>query len=423
MTSHIVRSRTLLLSAAALLSGAMSLNAQVPSASAAAFGMGGNFTAAAEGFNAIAWNPAALGLSAPKFSLSLLSTSGFSGLTPVSLSNISAFQGVTIPAATKEAWLQAIGTGIEKGGAEGGISLVALSAGRLGFQLGVSGTGSVNLNQDAAEAILFGNAGRTGTARSMSFAGSNAQGSSFATGAVSIGLPIRQNEAGDVLALGVTGKLIKGIAAGRVMDNGSVVGTSNIDVRFPAIYTDESRVGDAGSGFGVDLGLSWRHENTTASATVRNVVNTFAWNPAAMVSRAGTFTFDGTTSSTSFDVAPYVKAPAGMRASFEAEKLQPEIALGVSRKLASFTVAADARNRFADGIEIGPKMHVGAGAEYTGLSVLRIRGGAAVVSDGFQIAGGLGLRLGRLEIGAGVSSRSRNGGQETGAMLSLITIQ
>jgi hypothetical protein len=341
----------------------------------------------------------------------------------VKLSDFSPFQGKVIPSNTKESWLNSIGSGTERGSLDGGLSLVAMSVANLGFQVGVTGTGEANLNQDAAEALLFGNAGRTGTAKSLAFNGSNAGGSGFATGAVSLGIPVAGNDKSGKFSIGVTGKYIRGIATAQAADNGSSLGVDNISVKFPVVYTDSADLGNAGSGVGVDVGMAWNSPSTSFGVTARNVVNTFSWSTAAMRSRVGGVTFDGISSTTTFDEAPYADAPASLRALVEGQKFKPEIAVGVARHLRSLTLTADASQRMGDGIEIGPKMHAGVGAEYTGLPLLSLRGGAAVVTDGYQAAGGVGLRLGALEVGAALSTRSRNGGQELGAMISLISIR
>ena len=410
--------------AAALLLSAHVASAQLPEASAAGFGMAGNYTAVARGFDAIAVNPANLGLKDnPAFSLSLFSVGGATGLDPVKFNDIADYGGKLIPASVKESWLQLIGTGgRERGSVEGGLSIVALSIKNFGFQFGLSGTGDMNLNSDAAEALLFGNAGRTGTAKSFNFSGSSASGSVFGTGAVSLGIPISTGEHGEKLAIGVTAKYVMGIAAGRAQDNGSTVTPDNVNVQFPTIYTDTSHLADAGSGVGLDLGISWANEATTFSATARNVVNTFAWAPEAFKTRVGTFSFDGNVSKSSFVEAPYSTAPAAMRAALEAEKFQPEIAAGIAHRSGSLLLTADASDRLSDGIEIGPKMRAGVGAEFSGIPLLTLRGGAAAVTDGFQFAGGLGIRLGPVEVSAAVLQRSRNGGSSMGAMFNLISI-
>jgi hypothetical protein len=419
---------------------AQAMGAQQPNASAGAFGMAGNYTAVANGYDAVAWNPAMLGINAPKFSLSILSGAGSTGLDPVKLTDITKFYGLRIDDATKNAWLNSIGTGMEHGSADAGLSLLALSIGHLGFQAGVTGTGNANLNQDAAEAILFGNAGRNnGTAKNLSFSGSNASGSVFATGAVSIALPLPIHPTGrpdEQFSLGVTGKYIRSLFVARAMDNGSLVTVNNINVQFPIIHTpipdSTSSLSDlwnknGGSGYGVDVGLAWSAGGTTISATARNVVNTFAWKTTGLKAVLGTATFDGTNNAGSnvanFGDTTYSLAPASMRAALEAEKFQPEIAGGISHRTSKLLLSADVSQRLGDAtIDAGPQSHVGVGAELTLIPFLPIRGGFAVVSGGYEAAGGAGLRLGPLEVSAAVSLRTRNGGSEYGAMVSAFSI-
>lgn len=421
-------SRTFI-AACALAGFSMPVAAQLPSASAAAFGMGGNYVAEARGFNAMAWNPANLGLpGGPAFSINAITINGNTGLDPVKLNDVTAFGGQRIPNATKEAWLTAIGSGRERGTVDGGVSLVALSFGRIGLQVGASGTGEANLNQDAVEALLYGNAGRTGTAKDLSLAGSSASGSSFVTGAASVAFPLPfkpSGRAGEQFSFGVTGKYVVGAAMGRAQDNGSTVTSSNIAVSFPAIFTHPDSISGegSGSGMGLDLGLAWSDGSTTIGATVRNVVNTFAWDTKSLVSSPGIVKFNGTVNDTEFETAPYSSAPAAMRAALEAEKFKPEFAAGISRRLNKVTITADASTRLADGIDIGPNMHVGVGAELRFLPFLPIRGGVAAISEGYQVAGGAGLRLGPVEIGAGGSMRSRNSGTDYGFVISVLSIR
>lgn len=409
------------------LAGSVAL-AQQPNASAAAYGMAGNFTALARGADAAAWNPAGLGIAdSPMFSLKLLSINGVSGLGPVSLGDFSRATNAKapIPASTKSAWLDQIGSGTERGRVDGGVSLVALSVGRIGFQFGVAGTGVVDLNKDAAEALLFGNAGRTGSPKDLRFAGSNARGSMFTTGAVSLALPLSWKPLGgadEQFAFGLTGKYVVGTGVLRAQDNGSVVTSNNIVVSFPMIYS--SQVGNNGSGMGVDIGGMWSGGGTVVSLAARNVVNTFAWSTTGLSSRAGTVTFDGNTSKTNFDSAAYSAAPASMRAALEGEKFTPEIAAGLARRVGpALTVTVDGSQRIGDGIDIGPRMHAGVGAQYTGLGFLPLRAGVAAITGGVQLAGGVGLRLGPYELGAAVTSRTRDSGSESGVMLSLISIR
>jgi hypothetical protein len=413
--------------AAALVLGAHALQAQQPSASAAAFGMAGNYTAAAQGYDAVAWNPAMLSLrSAPAFSMTLLSVGGVSGIDPVTPADFAPWGGQVTPAATKEAWLAKIGAGTERGRVDAGVTGIAMSIGRLGFQLSESGYGAANLNQDAAEALLFGNAGRTGSAKSFTFKGSNASAAAFTTGAVSVALPFPIGRPDQELSIGITGKYVVGSAVVRAQDNGSAVSPANLDVQFPIIYSPLSAGSgfpNNGSGAGLDVGIAWSSRSTTFGATVQNVVNTFQWSTAGLRTKLGTASFDGTTSASSFDDTLYSVAPASMRAALEAEKFKPAVAAGIAHRTSSLLLTADARVTSTDGIAIGPASHVGAGAEFTGIPWLPLRAGGAVITGGWQAAGGFGLRFGAYEFGAGAMLRNRDGGNELGLMLNAFSIR
>ena len=63
--------RTLLRTSVLLVGGAVAATAQLPNASPVATGVGGAYTARARGYDAVAWNPANLGMpNNPGFALS-----------------------------------------------------------------------------------------------------------------------------------------------------------------------------------------------------------------------------------------------------------------------------------------------------------------------------------------------------------------
>lgn len=421
------RTRNLLAAWTAVALAAQPLSAQQPNASAAAFGMGGNYTALARGYDAVAWNPALLGMSdAPRFSLSLLSVSGLSGLDPVSLADISAVSKGTspVPDGTKEAWLQRIGAGTQRGRGDADISVLAISTGPVAFQLGMMAFGEAKLNQDAAEAILFGNAGRTGSARDLHFNGSSARGGAISTGAMSVAIPLPLGVTGrddESFSLGVTGKYLRGAGMMRAADDGSAITSGNVKIGFPVVYSSEA--GNAGSGVAMDVGMAWHAGGLSLGATAQNVFNSFAWDTTTLRTRAGSASFDGTTVTSSFDALPYASAPASLRQSVASDRIKPEVGVGLAYRMPTLTVSADARQRVGDGMDVGPAMHAGAGLEFRGLGFLPLRAGAAVITGGWQAAGGIGLHLGPYELGAGVSMRTRDGGSETGVMVSLVSIR
>src|ERR1043165_7076384 len=114
---------------------AATVSAQQANASAAAYGMGGNYSALARGYNAVAWNPANLGLPGnPGFSLALLSGSVNPGLDPVDANAFADFAGKYIPSATRQQWLTDVAARKgETGAADAGVTWLAANFGPLGL--------------------------------------------------------------------------------------------------------------------------------------------------------------------------------------------------------------------------------------------------------------------------------------------------
>src|SRR2546423_7779795 len=106
--------RRLALATAVLAGLAASAHAQLPNASAAAFGMGGNFTAVAKGYEAVAWNAANLAMpDRPFLSLGIGIAGGSAGMDPIDVGALASYGGQGIDSATRVA-------GVGKGRAAGG---------------------------------------------------------------------------------------------------------------------------------------------------------------------------------------------------------------------------------------------------------------------------------------------------------------
>jgi hypothetical protein len=425
--------RHALIGAVAALSLAATVGAQQPNASATAYGMGNNYTAQARGYNAVAWNPANLGLSGnPGFSLAILSANVNPGLDPVDANSFADFAGKYIPAATRQGWLNSVtASNGETGAADLGITWLAASFGSVAIQLSSAGYGVAKMNPDAFEAVMFGNAGKTGTAHDLNLAGSNFRFGSFSTGAVSWGKAFTSGgngTSGNTFSLGVTGKFVLGHAMSMAEDNGSSATPNNIALAFPIVHTnfDAADMTNAGSGIGADLGAAWTMAGWQVSAAVQNVVNTFAWDGSKLRSRAGTTMFDGTNNTTNFKTAEFTTAPASIRQNVEENKFKPSVNLGVAREYGrNLTITADGRQQLGDdnSILIGPKTSVGIGAEYRGFGMLPLRGGASYITGGTAFSAGVGLKVGAYEFGVGASYRnSTEIGKGLGVMVSAISI-
>jgi hypothetical protein len=423
-----MRAQFFRLSASAIaLATASALHAQLPNASPTATGLSNAYTARARGYDAVAWNPANLGMPGnPAFSLGLLAVSGASGLDPITLSDFAPYSKKDLPATQRESWLQTVTSkGGENGRLDGGVTYLGLSAGPLALQVGSSIAGTTKLNPDAVEALLFGNAGRTGQPRPLNLAGSNIHMGAFTTAGLSYGLSLGGDaKTGSHMAIGVTGKYVTGNALAIAQDQGTSTTTDAVTVNFPIVYSRPDSNAIAGTGFGLDLGFAWSQDKFSFGAAVQNVMNSFAWDQTKLLAKNGTALFNGATNSGSFNDVAYAQAPAALRTAVTDDKFKPIFAAGMAYALGqSVTFSADARQQTGDVLLVGPKTSVGAGLDYRWLPLLRLRGGASYVTNGWGASGGVGVQLGHYELGAGLSLLTINGSKEPGVTINVLSIR
>lgn len=376
-------------------------SAQLANASATSLGMGGTGTATARHFGAISLNPAGLGMPGSGFSLAILPTTVRQGLGPIGLKDLKDLEGTLISPAVKEEWLtQVAAQGQQSGSVGAEVTAFALTLGRLGFQVSTLGGGDMSLAPDIVEIMLYGNAGRTGSPADLTLAGSSLQGFAVTTAGVSFGLPIPS--ASGAMALGATLKYSIGHAVAVGQDQGGSVTSDpiRVNVNFPMVMVeDEDRSLNSGNGIGLDVGFQMEKDRLHIGAAVQNLFNTFSWDETMLVFRSGTALLEQGNNDTDFDKKAFSSAPAGLRETLEDMKFDPTVAVGVAYDMQpDFTVSADVRNRFGEGMSLTPKLHAGVGAEYRGLGALHLRGGGAVVTDGFQFGGGASLILGPVNL-------------------------
>lgn len=411
-----------------------SASAQLGNASTAATGLGGAFTARAQGYNAVFWNPANLGMPGNQgFSFTIGALDGNAGIRPIDLAKLAPYSGDTIPRAIREQWILDVETeGTQNGGIAGGVTELGLSLGPIAFQVNTKLTTTTNLNGGATELLLFGNEGRTGTLpANLNLAGSDFMIAGYTTAAAGYGMRLPLIPLKD-FAIGVTAKYTVGHFLMMAQDDGSNLG--NVDpmtIRFPYIRNDsvsiENKDYQLGSGLGIDLGAAWQIPGFRFGLSVQNVMNTFKWDTTkfAFGNAVGLFS---TTADPSVDadstLTPFSTAPAALRDRVNGMKFKPVIAAGVSFDwFPRVTVSADIRQQVAGGIEVGPESMIAAGAELRLIPFIPLRGGVQMMSGGFGVAGGVGLRLLGLEAGLAGYVRTRNGSQESGATINFISIR
>ena len=434
MRAHRIPMRRLAL--AALILGSSTLSAQLPSASPAAHGLGGNFTAIARGYEAVAWNPANLAMPGrPFFSIGLAIAGGSLGLDPVDFRTLHGFSGQVVDSASRVSWIQqARLSGGQHGRLDGGVTPVALSLGPVGLQFGGTAYANATLSPDAWEAMLFGNAGNNNEQpKTLDLTGTSVRAGATSAAAMSFALPIPINLtngmlAGERAAIGITGKYVMGHAIVIAQDLGSTVGANDVQIRFPMIVPDSTLSDGAtlGNGVGADLSLAWSGGPWKVGLMAENVFNTFRWDTTTLSAISGVGVYSTDSSSTDFDTQlPFSAAPLALREIVTGQRFMPAITLGaafqVTRKL---TLTADMKTSTGgdDAIVVGPKSRVGVGAEWRLLPFLPLRAGVASVTDGWQAGAGVGLRLLGYEMGLSTSIRRRGTANESGVMFGLVGI-
>ena len=389
-------------------------------ASAAAAGMGDNYTALARNFNAPAWNPANLGLDGnSRFSIALSPQFGL-GTGPITFKDTKDYGGVVVPAGVREQWLQKIAeNGSQSIGGDINITPLALSIGRLAFSATTTIRANGEIPEAVAELLLFGNAGRTGSPADFALNNAAFDANATSTLALSYGTRLGIMPVGD-FAIGVTGKYIVGHGLASMRDNGSTITSNPIEVTLdlPVVMTDTSSI-NAGSGMGFDLGASWKVGRLTMSATAKDVVNTFAWNTDNLYYIPATALINQDTSVTQIDsILPLSSAPQGLQdvltQRIEDATIKPSLALGVAWKGSDrLTLTADLRQRFGTGIQLGPETQIGVGAELKLIPFIPLRAGVTSLSGGMRYSGGLGLEFGVFNLQAAASLLEIDGRNDT----------
>lgn len=417
------------------------LAAQLPNASAAALGMGGNFTAIARGYEAVAWNPANLAMPGrPLLSLGIGVIGGTLGLDPVDFRALGEYSGEVVPAGVRQEWVnQARLSGGQRIRLDGGVTPLGLSVGPVGLHGGASSYVNMTLSPDAWEAMLFGNAGNNnGQPKEIDLTGTSIRSAVTGAAGMSFAFPIPINLtngalAGERAAIGFTGKYVLGAGLLVAQDLGSTIGTgADVEINFPLILNkrvSSSGGGDEyetslGNGIGIDLGLAWSGGPWRVGLLAENLYNSFVWDTTALALRSGVGYFTPDSSDTDFETEyPFSQAPQALKDIVLNQKFMPAFTLGTAFKATKrLTLTADIKQSIGgdDAILTGPKSRIGVGAEWRVLGFLPIRGGVASITDGWQAGAGVGLRLLGYELGVSSSIRRRGAANESGVMVSLL---
>lgn len=419
-------------SALLALLAAAPLAAQVPNPSPASVGMANTYTAMARGFSSMRWNPAGLGMpDSPETSITLMAVRAIGGLDPVSPGDIAEYQdSTTVPASVRQDWLDRIvDEGAEQGNAGGGLTFMAINVSRVGIQVGTNVVATADVLPAAAELLLFGNAGRTGSAEDLEPKGSNFDIGIVSSAAVSYAQPLSLSLGplpDQHFSVGATVKYIVGHAliSGENFGSRSSADPLEIQLDFPVIQSikpdtlydgtrpkQQSDI-DKGHGWGLDLGVMWQGGIFSAGVSVQNVVNTFEWNEDDMWYRPGQALFNADTSTSDFGARPLSEAPQALRDRLDDLRFKPVIAVAGAVQLPMVKVSAEVRRRTAKSLSLDADNHIGVGAEFRPVSFLPLRAGLAKVEGGFNLGAGFGLELGGFNVNFGGNRRTSDLGTD-----------
>ena len=403
------------LAAAGLLLAVAPVSAQLSNASVNSLGLSGNDTATVRGFGAISVNPAGLAMAGSDFSLALVPVRMAAAIAPVTPADVKPFEGRLVPHDTKESWMERV---LSADGQRGAVAIdlaeIAVTFWNVGLQLSTLVAADVRLPPSVVEAVLFGNAGRTGEPSDVSLADVWVEGYAATTAGLSLALPIPVFEEHlDQVAAGVTVKYTLGhaVAVGRSAGNISAQ-TLQADLDSFLIHTrvaEDVATADyvnGGSGIGLDLGLMVSLDRLTVGAAVHNLFNTFAWDESLLTYRRVTAAFEDNSLNFDHGEQPYGAAPADARELIAELTFKPAVRLGAAYLvLDELTVSSDLHYRFGSGIALDPQFHLGAGVEYRPLDFLHLRGGLALVTGGLQYGGGVSFILGPVDLAAAVAGQ------------------
>jgi hypothetical protein len=410
--------------AALWLAAPAALAAQLPISSTRALGMANGYAASARGYEAIAWNPALLGMSdRPGFSLNLFQVSGELGDNSFNLSDFQKYKDKVLSKADKDTILSEVLDGTTsrplsiRVGA--GLTSLAMTFGGFGISLSGGGSADASLSSDFVELALFGNVTRSGNGQK--YLGTGTAANALGSGTLAVAYGSRLPTPVGQLAVGATVKFTNGVAVGRAEDAGTSLQSSptfQSVVGGQALFTDVSKNVSNGSGVGVDVGGVYElASGLRFGVSIENLVNVMSWKDANLKYSRKVFALtqngDQFSDSTIADDSlvtynPNNPVQRAMHDSLFAHGTFPTRIRGsVSMRSGMLTLVGGAEFRVRSGIVSSDAQVVSAGAELLPLGILALRAGVSSnFEGGTTLAGGAGLKLGPLRWDVGLTSTS-----------------
>ncbi|HUU45723.1 MAG TPA: DUF5723 family protein [Acidobacteriota bacterium] len=368
----------------AVLLGVTPASATTPLATATA----GSDLALACGIDAVFGNPAHLGMTlGPRQQLRLFSVAGGLHSNSLGWSQYREYNGATLTADDKSDILDQIPSDGLTLSANGSVSALALRLGSWAVTTGAVASARGQLDHDAIELLLYGNASRA----DWVFDQSDAEGFAAWQIALSHGRRIGALRNGPVYA-GITLAYIRGLYYVESSDVYADLETESDGLSGGAAA--DWLTAEGGSGWGLDLGVAWQpNERSIVSLKLENLIHTIRWSHNVELTHY-TLQFDDLTID-NFDDSLWVSDETTEAGAATSAGLPPRVRLGWARHAARVNVAVEVSAALAERFAVSTTPRLASAVEYTPWSPLHLRSGLAVGgATGFAVGWGLGLDVG-----------------------------
>ncbi len=413
-----------------LLGQTAEARAQAPNPSATSFGLVGAYTARARGYEAVAWNPANLGLAhRPKWSVGLPSVTAFVANNSWSLGTITGLYGEFLDDERKSRLLG----DVRRGDADrmltldldGSAQFLGFSVGRFAISAGTAAGGGGDFASDALEFLLFGNVGQDNEGGDFSFDGTGGTGWWISNVSASFGQPIEIaafERRGLKFSVGGTASYLIGHALGDLRDLGSLLTEDplTLNVQARTIYSDDAN----GEGWAVDLGFALESESLTAGLVLDNLLGNMSWDENAFNLGVVVETAEFGSSSSEDSDLPFDSLDAADQTIVSdylgGADLPKRLRLGAAYELSSVTtVSADFEELLGGSLRVGWERRLSLGAEWTKISFFPLRAGFATSFEQLAIGGGFGWHVDVVHFDFGIRWQGITHGQGVAASASL----
>ena len=338
--------------------------------SARSVAMGGAHIGLASGIEAAKYNPANLGLSNHRYTgIELVGLGANISNNSFTLSDYNKYTGAFLTSDDKADILSKIPAEGLKLAVDVEADALSVSTGSLAFVATGVGVADVNLNRDLFELVLNGNT----FADTIDVTGSYSNVVSYASAGLSYGKSVYTSGSRE-LAVGVTGRYLRGIGVERVIEFEG--GFATHATGFAGEGRMVAQTAEGGTGYAFDLGAALKLNNSyTLGISVENFVSRLNWDRKPQ-ERGYIFSFDTMTvdnmgddyvTSDDYrnDIAPFTTT------------LPSIMTLGLANTSGSLVWAVDWKQGFRTHDGASTKPRISAGVEYSGLKVLPLRVGYA----------------------------------------------